>query len=93
MPTSPETDRLPPRALGVSFTNTTFTVALDDGRHMIVPLWWYPRLQRATRTQRNNWTLLGSGIVITWPDIDEHIEVAHLLAGHKSVELKQIAAA
>jgi len=48
----------------------------------------YPRLERATRAERKNWKLLGSGVVIQWPDLDEFIEVNHLVHGCKSAELK-----
>ena len=72
----------------MTFTDFQFTVALKDGRYLTVPLWWYPRLERATRAERKNWKLLGTGVVIHWPDLDEFIEVDHLVRGCKSAELK-----
>lgn len=82
----------PARAVGVTFTELQFTVALQDGRYLTIPLWWYPRLERATRTERKNWKLLGAGVVIQWPDLDEFIEVEHLVRGLKSTELQELAA-
>ena len=41
----------------------------------------YPRLLRATPTQRANWELLGRGIGIHWPDVDEDLSVEGLLRG------------
>ncbi|MFO7903592.1 MAG: DUF2442 domain-containing protein [Planctomycetota bacterium] len=62
------------------------TVGLADGRSLSVPLEWYPRLARATQRERCNWRLLGDGYAIEWPDLDEHIGVAGLLAGRRSGE-------
>ena len=64
----------------------SLTVDLSDGRTVTVPLAWYPRLAHATPTERNNWRLIGRGEGIHWPDLDEDISVASLLAGHPSGE-------
>ena len=78
----------PTLAVGITFTDFQFTVALKDGRYLTIPLWWYPRLERATPAERKNWKLLGTGVVIHWLDLDEFIEVDHLVCGCKSAELK-----
>ena len=70
-----------PLAVGLSITSETLTVNLADGRSLSVPLVWYPRLTHAMETERANWHLLGDGYAIEWPDLDEHIGVAGLLAG------------
>lgn len=75
-----------PQAVGVLLTNDALTVALADGRSLTVPLAWYPRLALANETERTHWQLLGSGYAIEWPDLDEHIGVAGLLAGRRSGE-------
>jgi hypothetical protein len=75
-----------PSAVDLSVTGSTLTVALDDGRSLSVPLAWYPRLAQATDAERAHWQLLGGGYAIEWPDLDEHIGVAGLLAGHRSGE-------
>ena len=64
----------------------SLTVALADGRTLTVPLEWYPRLARAAEAERARWHLLGGGYAIEWPDLDEHIGIAGLLAGHRSGE-------
>jgi hypothetical protein len=46
-----------------------------------VPLSWFPRLLGASDDERRNWTLLGNGQGIHWPDIDEDVRVAGLLEG------------
>ena len=50
-------------------------------RSITVPLSWYPRLHGATAAQRASWQLLGDGEGIHWPDADEDLSVAGLLAG------------
>jgi hypothetical protein len=54
-------------------------VRLKDGRGISVPLEWFPWLKEATPKQRKNWRLIGSGIGIHWPDLDEDISVSALL--------------
>ena len=49
------------RVKGVHFTEDTLAVDLIDGRTIIVPLVWYPRLLEASPEQRRNWQLSGSG--------------------------------
>ncbi|HYR58141.1 MAG TPA: DUF2442 domain-containing protein [Chthoniobacteraceae bacterium] len=56
------------------------TVTLADGRRVSAPLEWFPRLLRATPAQRANWSLIGRGVGIHWPDVDEDISVKSLLA-------------
>jgi hypothetical protein len=54
-------------------------VQLSDGREISAPLEWFPRLRDASPEQRANWRLIGRGIGIHWPDIDEDISVESLL--------------
>jgi len=75
-----------PLAVDLTVTAESLTVALVDGRSLSVPLAWYPRLAQATEAERTNWHLLGGGYAIEWPDVDEHIGVAGLLAGRRSGE-------
>jgi hypothetical protein len=75
-----------PLALQVSVTDENLMVDLVDGRSLIVPLSWYPRLLQASQKERQNWQLLGDGYAIEWVDLDEHIGIEGLLAGRKSGE-------
>lgn len=75
-----------PRARDVSFGDDEFSVSLSDGRKIVVPIAWFPRLLHATPDQRGNWRLLGQGTGIHWPDVDEDISVEGLLQGRHSVE-------
>lgn len=59
----------------------TLTVDLADGRTVITPLAWYPRLLHATPEQRTNFVISGAGFGIHWPDVDEDLSVHGMLAG------------
>ena len=74
------------RARTVHVAATELAVGLSDGRTIIVPLDWYPRLLHGTNEERNNWRPIGDGEGIHWPDLDEDIEVDGLIAGARSGE-------
>ncbi|MFH2114141.1 MAG: DUF2442 domain-containing protein [Spirochaetota bacterium] len=69
------------RCINMDFGNDSFTIRLEDGRSLNVPYEWYPRLVQANQENRNNYRLIGNGIGIHWPEIDEDISVAELLGG------------
>jgi hypothetical protein len=73
-------EKIEPVAMDVSFTLDTLHVVLVDGREISAPLQWFPRLVNATSAQRSKWELIGDGIGINWPEIDEDVEVESLLA-------------
>ncbi len=73
-------------AMTVSVTADEIAVDLRDGRTIIAPLVWFPRLVHATPKERNNWRLIGKGVGIHWPDLDEDISTANLLLGQPSGE-------
>jgi hypothetical protein len=70
-----------PRAHEVQVTEDELIVFLADGRRLAVPLAWFPRLLNATESQRRNFELLGDGLGIHWPEIDEGLSIAVLLRG------------
>ena len=57
-------------------------VTLADGGALSAPLWWYPRLLKATPEQRAAIELMPMGL--HWPDIDEDISIASILRGEKA---------
>lgn len=75
--------------VNVTVADEKLIVDLDDGRSIVVPLEWYPRLVHASPKERNSWQLLGDGYAIEWPDLDEHIGIEGLLAGRRSGESKK----
>jgi len=69
------------RVKDVHFTEDTMAVDLMDGRTIIVPLVWYPRLLDGTLEKRRNWKISGAGYGIHWPDLDEDLSTEGLLRG------------
>jgi hypothetical protein len=69
------------RVKDVRFTEDTLAVDLFDGRTIIVPLAWYPRLLEATPQQRQNWQISGGGYGLHWPEVDEDLSTEGLLRG------------
>lgn len=68
-----------PVAINVSFTDFTVAFDLADGRSISAPLAWFPRLEKATMEERQNWELIGRGCGVHWPDVDEDISMLGLL--------------
>ncbi len=77
------------RARHLSVSEEALTVDLVDGRTIIVPLVWYPRLWHGTAEERSHFEIFGDGAYIHWPDLDEDLTVAGLLAGRRSGESPQ----
>jgi hypothetical protein len=46
-----------------------------------VPLAWFPALRQATPEQRTRYEIGGGGISLHWPELDEDLSVAGLMAG------------
>ena len=69
-------------AVGVVCSDVALRVELADGREIVAPLEWFPRLRDGTVAQRANWRPIGGGVGIHWPDLDEDLSVAGLLATH-----------
>lgn len=81
-----------PRISEVDFAEDKLVVSIDDGRAVLTPLAWYPRLLHATGTERNDWRVFedtDGRDVIFWEQIDELIPVVALLAGVPSRESKR----
>jgi hypothetical protein len=69
-------------ARGVEFTATELVVTLADGRKIVTPLDWYPRLKNASTKERQNFEIMPMGI--HWPDLDEDLGIAGMLKGRRA---------
>lgn len=69
------------RVKNVSFTEDMIAVDLMDGRTIIVPLVWYPRLLNGSSEQLSNWEICGGGYGIHWEDLDEDLSTEGMLRG------------
>jgi len=76
----------PAAAKKVKITDEALVVELRDGRVVSVPLHWYPRLAEGSAAERRRWELIGPGLGIHWPALDEDIFVDGLLRGLPSGE-------
>ncbi len=68
------------RARSVRVARGALSVSLADGRELRVPLTWFPRLAAGTPDQQANYRIIEGGRAINWPDLNEDIGVAPLLA-------------
>ena len=68
-------------AKSVEFDAAMMHVSLTDGRVISVPIAWFPTLHSASPLQRLKYEIGGGGIALHWPDIDEDLCVANLMAG------------
>ena len=69
------------RAVALEVTSDDLVVDLTDGRRLLVPISWFPRLANATPEQRRNWRFIGGGMGLHWPEVDEDLSVKGLLQG------------
>ena len=74
------------RVRDVRFTEDTLAVDLADGRCIIVPLAWDPRLLDAASEQLSYWRLAGGGYGIHWPEVDEDLSTGNLLRGAPAMD-------
>ena len=83
MVAKPKSAFVPTTALAkqVDFDDVTMRVTFTDGRVLQVPLHWFPLLRDATPQQRANCEIGGGGVSLHWPDIDEDLSIAGLMAG------------
>ena len=68
-----------PAPVAAEVTDAELVVHLADGRTIATPLVWYPTLLNAPADQRNRFILSSSGV--HWPELDEDLSVAGMLAG------------
>jgi hypothetical protein len=68
-------------AQSVAFDAHMMRVTLIDGRELGVPLLWFPTLKKASAAQRARYEIAGGGISLHWPELDEDLSIAGLMAG------------
>jgi hypothetical protein len=70
------------RARDVSFAGDRLCIELSDGRELSVPykrISWLKWLAKATPRQRAEWSLEPGGYAIYWQQLDDGVEICHLL--------------
>ena len=68
-------------AKALEFDDDVMQVIFMDGRVLSVPLAWLPTLRRASPEERARYEIGGGGVSLHWPDLDEDLSIAGLMAG------------
>jgi len=63
----------------VRVDDALITFILADGREVSAPTSWSRRLSAATQSQRDHFEIEPEGLIVEWPDLDEHVGVWTLL--------------
>jgi hypothetical protein len=69
-------------ATDVRFADNLLYISLNDGREVSLPLErirWLVWLLKATAEQRENWVIEPGGYAIYWEELDDGIEISHIL--------------
>ena len=67
-------------ATAVRFTESMLYIVLADGREIGVPLEQLSWLAQATPAQRAKWHIEPRGFAVYWDELDDGVEVDHLMA-------------
>jgi len=65
------------------FEGNNLHILLSDGREISIPIdqmEWLKWLAKATEEQRAKWTIEPGGFAIYWEELDDGIEIEHLLS-------------
>jgi len=71
------------QAKAVRFDKNILFITLSDGREVSLPIdqmGWLKWLVKATADQRAKWTIEPGGYAIYWEELDDGIELEHLLS-------------
>jgi hypothetical protein len=71
------------RPVAAIYGETELSVELADGRRMVMPPWWYPRLLAATPEEGAE--VEQSPFGVHSPRLDENLSVAAMLRGAKAL--------
>ncbi|MCU0468854.1 MAG: DUF2442 domain-containing protein [Arcicella sp.] len=73
------------RAINIWFDPKRIYAELTDGRVVGMPLSWFPRLEKATDTQRNQFEFWNNGAWIHWEELDEDLSADGFLTFQKKL--------
>ncbi|MGH9948778.1 MAG: DUF2442 domain-containing protein [Pyrinomonadaceae bacterium] len=65
----------------VEFDDEMMHVYLTDGRVISVPVIWFPLLRDASPAERERCEIGAGGHGLHWPELDEDLSIAGLMAG------------
>jgi hypothetical protein len=70
-----------PLATHLSFDTNNMQIEFTDGRILIIPLVYFPRLLNAKPGQREHYIISGGGTGLHWEELNEDLLVKNLLLG------------
>ncbi len=73
------------RAIELRIVKDYLEVFLEDGRIFFVPLEWYPTLASASKKSLQNFRLIGKGLGIHWPELDEDLSIDGFLHSERNL--------
>ena len=71
------------QAKNLRFEGSILHILLSDGREISLPMdqmGWLKWLSNATPEQRAKWSIEPGGFAIYWEDLEDGIEIGHLLS-------------
>lgn len=77
------------RAKAVHVTDSEVVVVLADGSRHAAPFTLFPILAEATPAERARWELLGEGVGICWPSLDEHVSVFSVVHPEQTMPMRK----
>ena len=69
------------------------TVEFSDGRTIPCPVSYFPRLQEASPSERDQWQLIGRGLGVHWEPVDEDLSVESFLLAYSRSKKEEYAKA
>jgi hypothetical protein len=67
------------RINSLSFSLGSMTVRFSDQGEIFLPLSHFPRLAGANPSDLSQWVLIGHGLGVHWPTLDEDLSVENIL--------------
>lgn len=61
--------------LNVAFEGDKIKIEINDGRIVLAPLSWFPKLDQASVADRENFEISSLGYGIHWPTLDEDVSI------------------
>lgn len=68
-----------PTFLNITFDDQNISFQLSDKRVITIPVHWIPKLEKTSKSTRENYVLRGH--FVFWEEVDEIIGVKNLLNG------------
>jgi hypothetical protein len=75
------------RVSNVTFSGRDMVVQFDTGEALAVSLSFFPELAAAPPALRERYTLIGSGIGVSWEGLDVDLSVENILNAHSRARL------